>query len=221
MNRKMLPALALSLIASASFASAGVITFDDLPSLAEGGQPISGIGNGYAGFNWGNFSYIDTAVYDSLYAPTGSGYFNGTVSSPNVGENDPFPNFQGAAAVSTGTISSATAFNLVSAEVTAGWYDGLSLEVQGFNGATLEDDHTYTVNTESPSLINFNYDNITSVDFISSGGTTLVYAVGAGFHTIAVDNLTVAAVPEPASIGCLLIGASVLGNSRRWRRSPR
>lgn len=60
-------------------ASAGLITFDDLPD----NSVFQRIPNPYAGFDWSaHFLYRDGADY-----PYPSGYQNGVVSAPNVAFN--------------------------------------------------------------------------------------------------------------------------------------
>ena len=101
--------------------SATLIDFDTL------GTTSGLVPNGYAGFNWTGFSYMNTAWYTANYAILGSGYLNGTVSGNNVaftglwGESGP---------VSSGSfsISSPTAFKLTSAQVTSAWYDGENVD---------------------------------------------------------------------------------------------
>jgi hypothetical protein len=174
---------------------AGVITFDDI-SNAGGGVPIS---NGYGGFNWNNFD----ALNGDTFGP--SGYQNGTVSHPNVAFN---------AFGNPASFSSSTPFDFIGADLTAAWNDGLKIDVQGFLNGNLVDDVTVTVNTSGPTFFNFNFDNVDTVKFTSSGGTNHGYN-GNGTH-FALDNLTFS-VPEPttfALFGMIAVGAGYYG----WRR---
>jgi hypothetical protein len=89
-------------------------------------------------------------------------------------------------------------FNLNSAYLTAAWNDGLQVEVEGFTGNTLTYDNTYTINTEGPTLINFDYLDVDEVEFTSYGGVNPGYD-GSGTE-FAMDNLSVTLnVPEPST----------------------
>src|SRR5580700_1378124 len=89
-------------------AAATTITFDDLGSVSSA-TPIP---NGYAGFQWSNFDYLDSRTAGP------SGFQNGVVSPYNVAFN------QGGAAAG---FSSATPFNFDSAYLTGAWNDGLQV----------------------------------------------------------------------------------------------
>ena len=166
-----------------------LLTFDDLPTTPPGpGQ--AGIGllpNGYGGLNWENFNVID-----GLEAEPSYGYYTGVVSSPNVAFNvygDP------------ASISDPNGlFDLDSAYLTAALNldTPLNIEIQGFDGATMLYDNTYTVYNTGPTLINFNYNGVNSVTFISAPP-----------QQFAMDNLMVT-VPEPSVMGLLGIGAAAL-----------
>ena len=81
------------------------------------------------------------------YIGTNGAFFTGMVSQPNLALN----RSGNPAMISGGP------FNLDSAYLTAAFYIGLQVEVQGFVGGTLTYDNTYTVNATSATLINFNY----------------------------------------------------------------
>ena len=83
---------------------------------------------------------------------------------------------------------------LLSAYLTAAWNDNLRVELKGYNGARLIYDNTYTLSATAPTLITFNYVGVTSVQFISSGGTLHPGYCGSGEHFV-MDNVTV--VPTP------------------------
>lgn len=204
MKLKTVFGVVMALSVSAGVSSAvQLITFDDLPP-SDGAQ----LNNGYAGFDWDNFYYLTGT---ELGIP--SGYINGTVSQPNVAYNG----FGEQA-----SFSSANQFNLTSADIAGAWDNGLRIEVQGYDGATLEYDNTYTVNTTGPSLITFDYTGITSVNFISSGGTAAGY-VGSGTQ-FAIDNILIngaVAAPESApdaGTTGLMLGAVFLGIDRLRKR---
>lgn len=176
--------------------SAALITFDDLP--------FSGIiPNGYAGLNWNNFDYLTGSTM-------GGGYVPGTISPPIVAYNL----FGHAAA-----ISDSTTFTLDSAYLTAAWRDNLQVEVIGSLGATIIYDDTYTLSATTPTLINFNPAEVNSVEFISSGGTSIY--PGQEETQFVMDNLTInAPVPDPPRLiyGALLllpVGMSTLRMLRK------
>lgn len=61
------------------------------------------------------------------------------------------------------------------------------------------------------------------LDFIGSGSSTLLFQVGAGFGRWQLDNVAVApadvaAVPEPATWGMMLLGMGMVGTVLRSRR---
>ena len=167
----------------ATAAQAQTLTFDNLPARTV-------IPNGYGGLNWSNFEVIDGIAEPS------NGYHNGTISPNNVAFNS-FGN--------PADLTSATPFTLSSGYFTAAWNNGLSLEVQGFAGASLLYDHTYILNTASPQLLSFNFIGITDAHFISSGGTNPGLS-GSGIQ-FAMDNLTIGSVPEPSTMALTGLGA--------------
>jgi len=163
--------IALAFMACGAMASAQTITFDDLGPSYAGTQ----IPNGYAGFDWNNF-------YDLTGAPyTGTGYSTGVVSPGNVAFND-FGN--------PASFSSGTEFNLTSAYVTSAFLGSENVEVEGFNGATKIYDTTYTVTDTGPTLLDFNYNDITSVTFVPSGG-------GGSGEQLVFDNVTIDGAAAP------------------------
>jgi hypothetical protein len=176
-------------------ANAAVLTFDDIAA-----DSIGYIPDGYGGFDWTNMAYIQgSAVY-----PT-SGYENGAVSGTYVAFND--SEFIASAA--------ATSFNFYSAYLTAAWRNGLSIEVQGFLGATMLYNQTVVVNPNSPTLFNFNYFGIDRLQLRGIGGTYAGFGWD-GTH-FAMDNFDAAGVPEPMSL--LLLGSGLAGLAVRRRRS--
>src|ERR1035441_4142655 len=196
-NIKLLLKSVVVLVSSAGMAFGTTITFDDISASIAGSPPWPALVNGYGGLNWNNFYVLDGA--DSPL----SGYKAGTVSGKNVAFN-----YNG-----THALISASAFNLTSAYFTAAWNDNLSLEVQGFVGATLTYDHTYVLSAVSPTLINFNYAGVDEVNFISSGGTSHGYGIGGVGTQFAMDNLTIngtSAVPDAGSTS-LMLGAALAG----------
>ena len=178
--------IAISLMACIHGLSA-TLTFDNLsPNGGFIDVPI-----GYGGVTWSNFLVVDAVASESA----GSGYRIGMIS-PN---NDIFDSYAQPA-----SISSSKPFNLTSAFLTAGLDDGLNVEVQGFVGNNMVYDNTYTVNTESASLISLNYNGVTTVNFIPfldrNAGTSSQFVL---------DNVVIV-VPEPKTSQLLLIGILLL-----------
>ena len=191
-------------LALAYQAGATLVTFDNLSDGGGGTQ----IANGYSGLNWNNFYVLDTALFGAT-----SGYMAGTVSGNNVAYN----------AYGTAAAISSSAFNLTSAYLTAAWYDNLHVEVVGKLGSTILYDNTYTLSATAPSLINFNYNGIDSVQSISSGGTQNQGYVGSGTQ-FAMDDLVIngtAAVPEPSTYfaGAMLLLPFGIGAIRKLRKA--
>lgn len=190
----IIPTLAVIALAASigtARAQTEILTFDDLPFSGVSEQ----IPDGYGGLQWNNFDVLNTALHLSLYGP--SGYNNAVVSPANVAFN----------AFGNPAVMSGQTFDLNSVYLSAAWNDGLQVEVPGFVGGTLTYDNTYTVNTQGPTLINFNYVGIDEVEFISSGGTPHGYTVGHGTE-FGMDNLSVTLVPEPSTFA--LAGLSVI-----------
>jgi hypothetical protein len=181
----LIPSLVYIAFAGVSTASAVILTFDNL-GVTEGPVP-----NGYGLLQWQNFFYM-SVTHD------GTGYANSLVSPYNVA----YDGFGTNATISGGM------FSLNSAYLTAAWVNGLQVEVKGFSGSALTYDNTYTVNTTGPTLINFNYQGVTEVEFIPSGGTPAFSGGYNGTH-FAMDNLDVTfGVPEPSTFA--LAGLSVV-----------
>ena len=190
MNKTRLALLFLAMSFAASSAYAQVINFDDLPSFTQ-------ISNGYAGLNWEHFAVVDVVDNNSsMLGMMGIPYRNGIVSSPNVAYNG---------WATPGTFSSGTAFNLVSGYFTAVWSGG-TFTATANTGATL----TQAINTSTPTLISFNWNNVNSVTFTPNGGSQF-----------ALDNLMVTAVPEPEEYGMMLLGFGMVGYQIKRKRKQK
>src|ERR1700690_3341936 len=130
-----------------------LLNFDDL-STGPSGSYV-GIQNGYGGLQWSGFGAINA----TLLSPP-DGYQAGMISPDNVAFN--YDQYDRRASISSGNV-----FNLDSAYLTAQVVEGMQVEVQGFAaGNQLIYNNTYTLSANTPSLINFNYDGITQVEFI-------------------------------------------------------
>jgi hypothetical protein len=199
-------------------AAATVINFDDID--ASGGFVILDTLSPYQGFDWTNFS-----VYTNYYGLPG--YDNGIVSSPNAASTS--GDSLGSPIIST--ISSTASFDFVSAYLGSGWYDGLNVTVEGFDGATMDFSKTVTVNTEGAQLFTFNFDGIDELKIFSTvtTSTTDPYFCGvSGCSQVTLDDLTFTPasgppppVPEPSMTGIAGLGILALAAFRhaRARRS--
>jgi len=211
------PALAALLLglagagALASDARASVLVFDDVAG-AIAGDPQGTIPNGYGGFNWSSFGFIDGAVVHP-----GSGYENGTVSGSYVGFNE----FANVATVSD------TSFIFVGVYLTAAWNDGLNIQVEGLNGGIVLFDTGLSplvvdtcpgtapglpCITPSPTFFNFGWTGIDELRFTASGGTNAGLG-GSGAH-FAMDDFTFETLPEPSATGLVAAGLLLLGALR-------
>jgi hypothetical protein len=179
-----------------------LLTFDDIPTAPPSpGEPDQGIvPNGYGGLNWDNFG-----VLNGLESETTYGYFNGLVSTPNVAFNE----YGSPASIA----SPGGMFDLGSAYLTAALNlsTPVNVEVQGFSGNTMLYDNTYTVYNNAPTLIDFDYEWVDEVNFITASP-----------RWFAMDNLTVTIVPEPGSWAIMLVAtASGFAVMRRRLRLTR
>lgn len=86
----------------------------------------------------------------------------------------------------------------------------MQVEVQGFVGAQLTYDNTYTLNASSSTLVNFNYNGIDQVKFIPVNPVTI----------FVMDNLTVTPVPEPGPAAFLSV-AMALSALRMMKKEGR
>jgi len=174
---------------------ATVLTFDDLTT---GSTMI--IPNGYGGFNWSDMGALNGVTYSS----GNSGYNNGRVSGSYVAYNR---------YANVGSVTRATTFDFNGAYFTGAWRDGLNLRVAGYLGASFVYGKSFTVDSTSPTWVDFNFSGIDRLTLTSAGGTENPNLGGSGAH-FAMDNFTFNekrqnAVPEPASM--TLLGFGVLG----------
>ena len=163
---------------------ATVVTFDDLPETIDG----YGVNNGYKDLNWSNVGELDSLGFVSLAGA--SGYSAGVISPNNVA-------FNGGGLPAN--ISAARPFNLYAAYLTAGWNDNLQVRVLGLVGSNqVAFSNTCILSATTPTLVPFNFTNVTEVDFVSSGGTHHLGYQGSGKHFV-MDNVAVSFV-GPVSI---------------------
>lgn len=187
------------LFSFAGVAHAAVLDFEGLTS----NDCCDLIPDGYGGFTWSDdFSLINGGNYHP-----GSGYDTGTVS----GEYTAFNSWENDVSIENGT------FTWNGAYFTAAWNNGLNITVEGWAGGSMVYTNTVVVNTTGPTWFDFNYENIDTVMFSSSGGTNAGYG-GYGTH-FAMDNFTYnASVPEPSTL--LLMGSGMAGLALFRRKFP-
>lgn len=191
-------------------AIADSINFDDLDASA--GDVVLDSLSSYHGFTWTNFSaYTSTTGFP--------GFNNGIVSAPNAA-------YLGGGLSGTlfvGTITAASPFNFVSADLGSGWYDGLNLTISGFLNGTQKFSQTVTVSTTGAQFFSFNFSDINKLQFSTAvtAATTDPYACGpSGCGQATLDNFTftgLVAVPEPSTLLLFGSGASLLFGTRRRR----
>lgn len=199
MKTKILAAalLALGLVpcAQATVTGTTTLTFDDIPlaDAAEWENSIATLAPTYGGLSWDNVYVMhrDYAAIQSL----DPGYQNGVVSGDWVAFNaysDPASFFDG------------TAFTLVSAYVTRAAGTG-NVHFDGYLGASLVHSMNVVANDAAPTFVTFNWSGVDRVTLSSDSQTVL-------------DNLTVAAVPEPETYAMFLAGLGLMGVVVRRRR---
>lgn len=165
----------------------GLLTFDEVSPFEYVQIP-----NGYGSVYWNNF-YIQNGS-------NSPGFLAGAISQSNVA----FTGFG-----NPGGFSSPNRFTLKSAYFTAVYVDTQEIRVEGFRssldvlgnwvGPQVYYDKTYVINKTAPTLLTFDFADITNVRFTITSSPTGIFAM---------DNLVI--VPEP-STGVLLATGAVLG----------
>lgn len=182
-------------------AATTVVDFDD--AIAD---PITWhMPTGYAGFSWSSKWGVMSGGY---YGDSPSGYANGTVSGDYVAFNSMGMPVE---------ISRDTPFAFVGAYFTAAWRDGLQIDVEGYLAGELLYGETFTVSTQSPTWVLFDWGHTDQIVFSSSGGTPVGWRLSG--TQFVMDNLTVGAAHAPAPGAFLMVGlgAGVTGWLRRRR----
>lgn len=217
-NSALFFALMISIFASVPM-RASIISFDDI-NASLGDIPLDGL-SPYQGLTWANFS-----AYTSV--PGFPGFNNGIVSQPNAA-------YTAGDALGSPIVSAITrtsGFDFTSAWLGSGWYDGLSVTLNGLYGGSQEFTQTVTVNTEAPQLFTFNFTDITELDIYSTvtASTTDPYGCGpSGCSQVTLDDLNVtllnnpppSGVPEPGTFSLLCLALLALAASPCLRRTFR
>jgi hypothetical protein len=203
--KKSLALLALSFgLIDNPVTQAAVITFDDLPAI----EFANVIDNGYQSFDWSWFNYIDK------FALPNTGFEKGVVSGKYAAYND---------FAATATISG-NLFDFNGAYLTAGWNDGLKIEVSGFVNGAEQYTKTVVVNTAQAQWFDFNFFGIDALSFRSYGGERNPQLDFDGEHFI-LDNFTyneprpATQVPEPSSMILFCLGIVLFGLVAKRRES--
>jgi len=208
---------AVVVLAALPAAAATVVNFDDID--ASSGDVILDLLSPYQGFDWTNFS-----VYNVNNTSGFPGFTNGVVSSPNAA----YTSGDSGGSPLISIISSTSSFDFVSAYLGAGWYDGLNVTVEGFDGSTEDFSKTVTVGTGGAQLFTFNFDGINKLEIFSTvtGSTTDPFGCGAsGCSQVTLDDLTFTPssgpppppVPEPSMANIAALGFLALAAFHRAR----
>jgi hypothetical protein len=204
-TKSLLLSMLLSLgLGSALSTQAAVITFDDLPATE-----LDAIPDGYHGFNWGASHMVNVNYFHKDLLPN-TGFENGVVS----GDYAAF-NFLATTSTITGN-----QFDFNGAYLTAGWNDGLNIEVTGFLNNTLLFTQTVIVNTSAAQWFDFNFLGINSLSLRSWGGVPIDPMNGGEMFVM--DNFTInepTAVPESSSLALLLLGVAGILLGRKIRKA--
>jgi hypothetical protein len=218
-NASRLLLILVVLAASASPAFADNISFNDI-NASLGDVPLDGL-SPYHGLTWTNVT-----AYTSV--PGFPGFNNGIVSPPNAAYTA--GDALGSPIIST--ISRASGFDFTSAYLGSGWYDGLSVTLDGFTNGVQDFTRTITVDTETPQLFTFDFTDITELDIFSTStaSTTDPYGCGpSGCSQVTLDDLEVtllnngppANTPEPNALSLLCLVLIALAASSRFRKLSR
>lgn len=197
--------LLLSLgLSAAATTQAAVITFDDLPATE-----LDAIPAGYHGFNWGSSHMVNVNYFHKDLLPN-TGFENGVVS----GDYAAF-NFLATTSTITGD-----QFDFNGAYLTAGWHDGLNIEVTGFLNNLALFTKTIVVNTQQAQWFDFDFLGINSLSLRAWGGVSIDPANGGEIFIM--DNFTYNepnAVPESSSLALLLLGIAGILLGRKTQKA--
>lgn len=184
---------------SPSVASAATINFEDLVN-----EPVPA---NYRGLEWQNWA-VDTGASD------GSGFEYGLNGSPSVAYNA-----FGAPAKIQALMSP---FTFQGAFLNSAFKDGLTLRIDGYEGALLTHTTTLSLDVETPIWFAADWANVTAIGFTASGGTPRPDLPYVGDGTLFVmTNFTLAeagSIPEPQTWALMTLGFGLAGATLRSRR---
>ncbi len=180
-----------TLLLTASTVCADTINFDDIDASA-GDVVLNGL-NPYHGFTWTNVS-----VYTNT--PGFPGFNNSIVSSSNAA----YASGDALGSPIISTITAASPFNFVSGYFGSGWYNGLTVTLNGLYNGAQTFSQSVAVNVQGAQFFAFNFTYITELDIFSSvkAFTTDPYGCGpSGCSQVTLDDLTLtpASAPPPPS----------------------
>jgi hypothetical protein len=232
-------AIGLSLAAIAFGAQANVLTFEGVqftqfPANANGYSlsntnvtfgPLWTDYPGYGNLKWSNnsgsndFRILEAANYNTRNNVTGlaqgNGFVNGLVSGSWVLFNG------GGSDVSFEKLNpSAQNFNFDSAYMSAAWYNGLTVDIKGYRNGVVVNSTTTGPLSFSTALQTFNWTNLDKVLFQSNQSSGVAIDNQSTYNrAFVMDNLSIAAVPEPETYAMLLVGLGLIGGIARHRKS--
>ena len=204
-KKSLLLSMLLSLgLSSAISTQAAVITFDDLPPTE-----LDAIPNGYQGFNWGSSHMVSVNYFHQDLLPA-TGFENGVVS----GDYAAF-NFLATTSTITGDV-----FDFNGAYLTAGWNDGLNIEVTGFLNNLALFTKIVVVSTQQAQWFDFDFPGINSLSLRAWGGTSMDGTAGDDFFIM--DNFTInesTPVSESSLLALLLLGITGILLGRKTKKA--
>lgn len=201
-------AAAVLTTATPSLAAPTVLNFDTITTNA-----VASFTN-YGGFQWATglptapgWAAVDIDQECPACSPTG--FRGGRTSGAYVGSQ--YYGFQS-------TITAASAFSMVSVQLSSAWRDNLTVQFAGYLAGQLVWSSTETVG-RTATLVSFNQGLIDELRVFSTGGSQPSgggSTAGAVFDDFTFDT-SVGAVPEPATWATLMFGFGALGAVMRRR----
>jgi hypothetical protein len=192
---------------SISSASAGVITFDDLPQFCCG-APLPTVYHGLTWYGWG---------YETPDPAVNNGYHNALLSPPNIVFNE-------GGGLTDATVSATTPFIPISANFAAAFNDGMTITVDASLFGFPVGSFSFLTNTSTPSFEYFDFGPVTELYFSASGGALNLnadFGRGSSSEYFGMDNLSISPDPQGSlELGTMCIAGAVVFLCRRWRRMP-